>query len=241
MRENQDGARAALARAARRLRAPTSHAAWARLPPRPTSCAIRLRRSPGTRGCWPSATPAPTSRCVALDAHSVQRHDGGADLRPAPPPQFCARHRGARPARVSTSSMRASRPTGDGFIPRHSITCSRTTGAIADNDRLAEIEQRAVALAARRPRRRRCRCRGARPASCACSTPRRRSRISVDERNAPFGARARRRRPSRACSCDVGKVLWEEHVDLDAAKIVHVGERAEDVFYLTDSHAPAAR
>jgi [protein-PII] uridylyltransferase len=34
--------------------------------------------------------------------------------------------------------------------------------------------------------------------------------------------------------CDVGKVLWEERVDLDAAKIGTMGERAEDVYYLTD-------
>ena len=34
--------------------------------------------------------------------------------------------------------------------------------------------------------------------------------------------------------CDVGKVLWEERVDLGAAKIGTMGERAEDVFYLTD-------
>jgi [protein-PII] uridylyltransferase len=32
----------------------------------------------------------------------------------------------------------------------------------------------------------------------------------------------------------VGKVLWEERVDLAAAKIGTMGERAEDVFYLTD-------
>jgi [protein-PII] uridylyltransferase len=34
--------------------------------------------------------------------------------------------------------------------------------------------------------------------------------------------------------CDVGKVLWEERVNLHAAKIATLGERAEDVFYLTD-------
>jgi [protein-PII] uridylyltransferase len=34
--------------------------------------------------------------------------------------------------------------------------------------------------------------------------------------------------------CDVGKVLMAEHVELHAAKIMTVGERAEDVFYLTD-------
>ena len=34
--------------------------------------------------------------------------------------------------------------------------------------------------------------------------------------------------------CDVGKVLMEESIELHAAKIMTVGERAEDVFYLTD-------
>jgi [protein-PII] uridylyltransferase len=33
--------------------------------------------------------------------------------------------------------------------------------------------------------------------------------------------------------CDVGKILWEERVDLHAAKIATLGERAEDVFYVT--------
>jgi len=34
--------------------------------------------------------------------------------------------------------------------------------------------------------------------------------------------------------CDVGKVLMEESIELHAAKIMTVGERAEDVFYVTD-------
>jgi [protein-PII] uridylyltransferase len=34
--------------------------------------------------------------------------------------------------------------------------------------------------------------------------------------------------------CDVGKVLMEQGIELQAAKIMTVGERAEDVFYLTD-------
>jgi [protein-PII] uridylyltransferase len=34
--------------------------------------------------------------------------------------------------------------------------------------------------------------------------------------------------------CDVGKVLLEERIELHAAKIMTVGERAEDVFYVTD-------
>ncbi len=34
--------------------------------------------------------------------------------------------------------------------------------------------------------------------------------------------------------CDVGKVLMEVQIELHAAKIMTVGERAEDVFYVTD-------
>ena len=39
--------------------------------------------------------------------------------------------------------------------------------------------------------------------------------------------------------CDVGKVLMQQHVELRKAKIMTVGERAEDVFYVTDlQHRP---
>ena len=34
--------------------------------------------------------------------------------------------------------------------------------------------------------------------------------------------------------CDVGKVLTAEHIMLQAARIMTVGERAKDVFYITD-------
>jgi [protein-PII] uridylyltransferase len=34
--------------------------------------------------------------------------------------------------------------------------------------------------------------------------------------------------------CEIGKVLWDEGIDLHGAKIMTVGERAEDVFYVTD-------
>jgi [protein-PII] uridylyltransferase len=39
--------------------------------------------------------------------------------------------------------------------------------------------------------------------------------------------------------CDVGKVLMQQHIELRKAKIMTVGERAEDVFYVTDlQHQP---
>jgi [protein-PII] uridylyltransferase len=57
--------------------------------------------------------------------------------------------------------------------------------------------------------------------------------INVDERNARSVLElVAGDRPGLLC--DVGKVLWEESVDLHAAKIGTMGERAEDVFYLTD-------
>ena len=33
----------------------------------------------------------------------------------------------------------------------------------------------------------------------------------------------------------MGKVLWEERIDLQGARISTIGERAEDVFYVTDT------
>ncbi len=57
--------------------------------------------------------------------------------------------------------------------------------------------------------------------------------ISVDERNARSVLELTAGdRPGLLC--DVGKVLWEERAELLTAKISTFGERAEDVFYLTD-------
>src|SRR5262249_22088246 len=57
--------------------------------------------------------------------------------------------------------------------------------------------------------------------------------LSVDERNArsvlelTAGDRPR-------LLCEVGQVLMQERIELHAAQIMTVGERAEDGFYLTD-------
>ncbi len=57
--------------------------------------------------------------------------------------------------------------------------------------------------------------------------------INVDERNARTVLELiAGDRPGLLC--DVGKVLWEENIELHAAKIGTMGERAEDVFYVTD-------
>ncbi len=57
--------------------------------------------------------------------------------------------------------------------------------------------------------------------------------LSVDERNSRSVLELTAGdRPGLLC--DVGKVLMRERIELQAAKIMTVGERAEDVFYLTD-------
>jgi [protein-PII] uridylyltransferase len=57
--------------------------------------------------------------------------------------------------------------------------------------------------------------------------------ISTDERNARSVLElVAGDRPGLLC--EVGKVFWEERIDLHAARIGTMGERAEDVFYVTD-------
>jgi len=103
---------------------------------------------------------------------------------------------------------------------------------ITDSDRLGEIE-RALWNSIQRPE------------ESPLSVSRRASRqargfrtalqitISVDERNHRSVLElVAGDRPGLLC--DIGKVLWEERIDLLAAKVGTFGERAEDVFYLTD-------
>ena len=123
-------------------------------------------------------------------------------------------------------------PAGNGFSldTYHVLEEDGTT--IADSERLSEIqyalwaslkrpEEAPLAVMRRAPRQLR-----------VFRTPTQIT-ISVDERNARSVLElVAGDRPGLLC--DVGKVLWEEHVDLGAAKIGTMGERAEDVFYLTD-------
>ena len=104
--------------------------------------------------------------------------------------------------------------------------------AITDGERLGEIE-RALWNSIQRPE------------ESPLSVSRRASRqarvfrtalhiaLSVDERNHRSVLElVAGDRPGLLC--DIGKVLWEERVELLAAKVGTFGERAEDVFYLTD-------
>jgi [protein-PII] uridylyltransferase len=123
-------------------------------------------------------------------------------------------------------------PVGDGYSLDTYHVLEEDGAMIAEADRLAEIEF-ALWATLKRP--------GEAPLHVLRRAPRQLSvfrtptqiAISVDERNARSVLElVSGDRPGLLS--DVGKVLLEEHVDLAAAKIGTMGERAEDVFYLTD-------
>ena len=123
-------------------------------------------------------------------------------------------------------------PVGNGFSLDSYHVLEDDGSAITDPERLMEIE-RALWGSLQRPE------------EAPLAVSRRATRqmrvfktptqiaITVDERNRRSVLELTAAdRPGLLC--DVGKVLWEERVDLHAAKISTLGERAEDVFYLTD-------
>jgi [protein-PII] uridylyltransferase len=123
-------------------------------------------------------------------------------------------------------------PVGNGFSLDSYHVLEDDGSAITDAERLMEIEQ-ALWRSLHRPE------------EAPLAVSRRATRqmrvfktptqitIAVDERNRRSVLELTAAdRPGLLC--DIGKVLWEERVDLHAAKISTLGERAEDVFYLTD-------
>jgi [protein-PII] uridylyltransferase len=123
-------------------------------------------------------------------------------------------------------------PTGDGFSLDLYHLLEDDGAPIADSDRLAEIEHALwrslqgaadapFAVSRRAPRQVR-----------MFHTPTHIA-LSVDERNRRSVLELTAGdRPGLLC--EVGQVLMQERIELHAAKIMTVGERAEDVFYLTD-------
>ena len=128
-------------------------------------------------------------------------------------------------------------PTDDGFTLGLYHILEDDGAPITDQDRQSEIEhavlqalQRADAsmpvVSRRAPRQ-------ARMFNTATQVS-----ITVDERNRRSVLElVAGDRPGLLC--DVGKVLMQQHIELRKAKIMTVGERAEDVFYVTDlQHRP---
>jgi len=123
-------------------------------------------------------------------------------------------------------------PTGDGFSLDLYHVLEDDGAPITDDERQGEIE-RALWRSIQRP--------DDSPFAVLRRTPRQvrmfntptRISLSVDERNQRSVLELiAGDRPGLLC--DVGKVLLEEQIELHAAKIMTVGERAEDVFYVTD-------
>jgi [protein-PII] uridylyltransferase len=123
-------------------------------------------------------------------------------------------------------------PTGDGFSLDLYHLLEDDGAPITDADRQAEIE-RALWRSLQGP--------GDAPFTVSRRAPRQarmfntatQIQVSVDERNRRSVLELTAGdRPGLLC--EVGKVLMAERVELQAAKIMTVGERAEDVFYLTD-------
>jgi len=123
-------------------------------------------------------------------------------------------------------------PTGDGFRLDLYHLLEDDGAPISDGDRLTEIERALwrslqgpadapFAVSRRAPRQARM---FVTPTQIAVSTDARNGR-SVLELTAGD-------RPGLLC--EIGQVLMAEHIELHAAKIMTVGERAEDVFYVTD-------
>jgi [protein-PII] uridylyltransferase len=123
-------------------------------------------------------------------------------------------------------------PTGDGFSLDLYHVLEDDGAPITDADRESEIE-RALWRSVQRPE--------DAPFAVSRRAPRQarmfntptQITLSVDERNQRSVLELiAGDRPGLLC--DVGKVLVDERIELHAAKIMTVGERAEDVFYVTD-------
>jgi [protein-PII] uridylyltransferase len=123
-------------------------------------------------------------------------------------------------------------PVGNGFSLDSYHVLEDDGSAITDRERLMEIEQALWGSLQRPEEARLAVSRRATRQMRVFKTPTQIA-ITVDERNRRSVLELTAAdRPGLLC--DVGKVLWEERVDLHAAKISTLGERAEDVFYLTD-------
>ena len=235
MRETQDGARKLLA-AAGRITAPEITRAWERL----TAGLFPAAHARGSRLAHAAARRSRARQRRPAGRGAVEqraRHHRHPRVRAASLQQLRHHHRGARPARAQ-HRRRADHADRRRLQPRSLPRARRRRRADRRQRTHRRNRTRAVARAAA-PRGSAGHRHAARAAPGAhVPHRRRRSRSRVDERNRRSVLElVAGDRPGLLC--DVGKVLMEERVDLLAAKIMTVGERAEDVFYLASlSGAP---
>jgi [protein-PII] uridylyltransferase len=228
IRETQDAARRLLIE--QRVSEVDVQRAWARF-----SAAYFLRHSP-EEVAWHTRLlterePGSEEPLVAIAPHSIRGTSGVLVFgRPR-------RHGFARATAVLdqlglTIVDARITPTGDGFSLDFYHVLEDDGAPITDEDRQREIE-RALWRSVQRPE--------DSPFAVSRRAPRQarmfntptQIAVSVDERNQRSVLELiAGDRPGLLC--DVGKVLMEERIELHAAKIMTVGERAEDVLYVTD-------
>ncbi len=228
VRENQAGARALLEQSG--VSPAEIDAAWARLP---ETYFLRYTPAEIARHTAVLASPDSSGEEARVDVEAQAASGTIAVLIYAPH----RRHSFARATAVldqlglNIVDARIT-PVGNGYSIDTYHVLEEDGAMIADEARLAEIHG-ALWASLKRP--------DEAPLSVMRRAPRQlrvfktptQIAISVDERNARSVLElVAGDRPGLLC--DVGKVLWEEHVDLGAAKIGTMGERAEDVFYVTD-------
>jgi [protein-PII] uridylyltransferase len=227
MRETQDGARKLLA-ASGRITPPEIARAWERL-----TAAYFLRHTP-EEVAWHTQLladrePGSEDPLVAVQTSSERGTTAILAFAPHRYNSFAITTAVLDQLGLNIVDARIT-PTGDGFSLDLYHVLEEDGAPIADSERIGEIE-RALWRALQHPEEA--------PVTVTRRVPRQ-SRmfrtatqiaVTVDERN--------RRSVLELTSgdrpgllCDVGKVLMEERVDLLAAKIMTVGERAEDVFYV---------
>ena len=227
MRETQDGARKLLA-ASGRITAPEITRAWERL-----TAAYFLRHTP-EEVAWHTQLladrePGSEDPLVAVQSSSERGTTAILAFAPHRYNSFAITTAVLDQFGLNIVDARIT-PTGDGFSLDLYHVLEEDGAPITDSERIGEIE-RALWRALQHP--------DEAPVTVTRRVPRQarmfrtatQIAVTVDERN--------RRSVLELVSgdrpgllCDVGKVLMEERVDLLAAKIMTVGERAEDVFYL---------
>src|SRR6187401_414244 len=227
MRETQDGARKLLA-ASGRITAPEISSAWERLTatyflrhtPEEVAWHTQLLadREPGSEEPLVAVQSSSERGTTAILAFAPHRYNGFA-ITTAVLDQLGLN---IVDARIT--------PTGDGFSLDLYHVLEEDGAPIADSERIGEIE-RALWRALQHP--------DEAPVTVTRRVPRQarmfrtatQIAVTIDERNRRSVLElVAGDRPGLLC--DIGKVLMEERVDLLAAKIMTVGERAEDVFYL---------
>ena len=228
LRENQDSARALLA--SQHIKAEEIVRAWAALSPAyflrhsPEEIAwftrLYARRDPGDDEPLVAVEPRSQRGTTAVMIFAPHRHHG-----------FARATAVLDQLGLTVVDARIT-PAANGFSLDLYHVLEDDGAPIDDTDRIAEMEE-SLWRSLRRPEDSSLAVTRRAPRQVSMFNTPTRVTISTDERNNRSVLElVAGDRPGLLC--DVGKVFMEERVDLQGARISTIGERAEDVFYITD-------